>query len=383
MTGRENLLRLLRGEKPAWTPCSINLWQWFTHQKKFDSLPEELRGVSDHVEAMKVLGCDVFVRMPGGVGGRTEGFDVRWEKSAGSLGPRSTMTVPTPHGDLRAVSEEQTAMTSQYNVEDLVKDWRRDRAAYLWALERTHFHWNRSVFEKSEARTGEWGVPLCSLPPSPLKKMHWDFGLDHTCVFVMDEPRDAKLIADLYWERVMPALREMATDPRVHAVCVEDNVDTPFYPPGIIDRYWVPYLRQLSDLMHAQGKRVFVHACGHLRQLKRAFVEAGIDGLDGMPHAPLGDWSIADAREMPRPFIYDGGFSAHEQVTMSDSDVDRFYEAFFGSIRGHDRFVFAAACQTAITTDWRRIQRVVRLCRAYGGEPLRSGDRAAGSSRAG
>ncbi|MBI1338508.1 MAG: hypothetical protein GC164_16315 [Phycisphaera sp.] len=367
MTGRENILRLLSGEKPAWMPCSINVGQWFNHHRKFNKLPDELRDATCHADVLRALGCDVFIRMPSGVRAKSEGFEPHHETQQGELGPRHITTLDTPHGKLQSIHEDQTAMTSSYSVEDFVKEWGRDRKAYLWALERTAYHWHKPAFETSDAQAGDDGVPLCSLPCSPLKKMHSDLGLDHTCLFVLDHPDDAKLICDLYWERVMVALREVALDPRIHAVCIEDNVDTPFYPPGIIEEYWVPYLRQLTDLMHAHRKRVFVHACGHLKQLKPAFLEANIDGLDGMPHPPLGDWTADDSRSMPERFIYDGGFSAHEQVTMNDDEVERFYDGFFTDLKGHTRMVFAAACQTAITTKWDRIKQVVRIARDHGG----------------
>ncbi len=369
MTGRENLLRVLRGEKPGWVPCSINVNQWFGHHQRFGLLPEELKGSQTNFDVMKQLGCDLFVRMDGGLRGAEGGPP--WENvvEAGSLGKRTIRKVSTPFGELRSVCQEQEQFSSVYQEEDLIKDWERDQKAYRWVLERSRAVWDAQAFARSQAIVGDQGLVLASTWCTPLKKLHHDFGLDGACLFVMDQPEEAQELCDLFWRGLWPGLQQMAASDEVTAVCFEDNVDTPFYPPGMMERYWVPYVRQTAELFHERGKFVFVHACGKLHDLKQALTEAKVDGLDGMPHPPLGDWTIEDARSMPGHFVYDGGFGAHEQVTKNDEQVEAFYADFFTKMKGHDRFIFAAACQTAITTRWERIKKVVSLCREYGGRP--------------
>ena len=371
MTKRENLLRLVHGQRPAWVPCALNVGQWFLHHRNFGSLPAELADARDSVDVMRRLGCDLFIRNPSGVLDRQEGGAWQTTTETGSLGPRTTDTLRTPHGVLSRLREEQTQYTASYAVEDLIKAWPQDRRAYFWMLERLTFSWDQGIFEQTRRQIGDEGVVMASLPPTPLKRLHLDFGLDGACLFIMDCPQEAQEVCDLYWSRLWPVIRELAADPRVEVVCFgSDNVDAPFYPPGeIIDHYWVKYIREATDLFHVQGKRVLVHACGKLHRLKPALMAAGLDGLDGMAHAPFGDWTVEDAFAMPTGFIYDGGFSAREQVLMTDEEVRRFYADFFPRLRGLDSFVFAAACQTAITTPWPRIKLAAELCRHYGGRP--------------
>ena len=371
ITPRENLLHLLRGDTPQWMPCSINVWQWFEHHRKFATLPPELAHATNRLDVMRHLGCDLFVRTACGVHAHHEGEPPQVTQEPGAMGPRHVTTIATPHGTLRSISEEQTQYTSNYQVEDLIKDWDTDRRALLWHEDRTRFGFDPTGFVKADGDVGDDGVVLCSLPATPLKHLHHVFGLDGACLFVLDHPDDAKALCDLYWSRLRPALSQLAEQPGVAAVCFEDNVDTPFYPPGIIDRYWVPYVREAADLFGERGVAVFVHACGKLHDLLPAFRDAGVSGLDGMPHPPLGDFTVEDAAALGDRFIYDGGFSAHEQVTMNDDAFDRHYERFFAELDGRRGFIFAAACQTAITTPWTRIQKAVATARAYGGAPVR------------
>ncbi len=371
MTKRENLLRVVRGEKPAWVPCALNVGQWHLHHKKFGTLPPELAHMQTQTEVMRHLGCDLFTRNQAGVLDRLEGTAWQTRTETGPLGPCTTDTLRTPHGTLTRRTEEQTQYTSTYAVEDLVKDWAQDRRAYRWFLEHLSYNWDQSIYDQTRRLIGDDGVMMGSLPHTPLKRLHIDFGLDGACLFIMDYPDEAQEVCDFYWSRLWPVVQEMAVDPRIEVVCFgADNVDAPFYPPGgIVERYWVRYIREATDLFHAHGKRVLVHACGKLHRLIPAFIAAGLDGLDGMAHPPFGDWTVEDAHAMPKGFIYDGGFSAREQVLMTDDEVRRFYDDFLPRLRGLDSFVFAAACQTAITTKWGRIKLVAEICREYGGRP--------------
>ena len=369
-TRRQNLIDLLEGRTPQWTPCSINIGQWYTHQRAHGTLPEALRDTETHLDAMKVLGCDVFSRnSPSGFFGRPEGFEPVTTTQPGEQGPRRIEQIETPHGTLRRVVEEQTEISTSYVVEDLVKDWKRDGEAYLWQLERTRYGWDRDVFDQTQSQVGDDGVVLAGVGCTPLKRLHADFGLDFSCLFVMDEPDAAKTVCDTYWQSLWPVLEEMAGDDRIHAACMMDNVDAPFYPPDFCEDYWTPYVRQAADLFDQHGKRLMVHACGQLHQLKQTFRDAHVHGLEGMAHPPIGNFTPADARDMPDGFIFNGGFTPQEQVILRDDELHGFYEDFFRELAGYPQFIFAAACQTEINTPWSRIQRIVELCREYGGRP--------------
>lgn len=371
VTKRDNLRRVLRGESPDWVPFAPNFKQWYQHHREHGTLPEELASSNDYLDAVKTLEADIFSRNLD-VGLQTEyddGCAPNVESVAGDQRPRTITRWSTPHGELRSVSEVQAAMSAHYQVEDLVKDWDRDRPAYMWILERIHRHWDPAPFDAMNARVGDDGLILVSAGPTPLKKLHVDFGLDGASFFMMDEPDAARSVCDVYWERTWPALQALAADDRIDAIIFMDNVDTPFYPPAFARLYWAPYVRQAVDLFEPAGKRVFVHACGQLRGLVDVFRECGVHGLEGMAHPPLGDFRISDAKAIHDLFIYNGGFSAHEQVTMSDDEVRAFYDRFFEELDGWPRFVFGAACQTAITTTWERIKLVRDCCRRHGGAP--------------
>ena len=62
LTRKQNLQRIVHGEKPQWVPFALNFAQWYLHHRQFGTLPQELRSCPDYISAMKALDCDIFTR---------------------------------------------------------------------------------------------------------------------------------------------------------------------------------------------------------------------------------------------------------------------------------------------------------------------------------
>lgn len=368
ITRRENLLMLLRGEKPQWVPFALNFAQWFAHHRQFGSLPGALKGCTSYVQAMKVLDCDIFTRnLDSGFRQSDTTLTPDSVVAPQSTGPRTTVTYDTPFGSLSTIRQEQTALSTSHVESYLVKDWNCDCDAFRFYLDQRAFDWDERVFESLSLEIGDAGVVNVSCGSSPLKMLHNYFGLDYASLFMMDEPVAARELCDLYWSKLWPVLERLARHPDVYSVILMDNVDTPFYPPNLADLYWVPYVKQASELLRQNGKTLFVHACGKLAGLSAQFAASGITGLEGISHPTLGDWPPADAQRCHDAFIFIGGFSAMEQQA-SDAEVYAFYERYLPTVE-RSRFIFSSSCQTAIQTPWSRITLVRDICRAWGGSP--------------
>lgn len=370
ITRQENLRRVLRGDEPAWIPFAPNFYQWYCHHRAQGSLPAELRPCRDYIDAMQVLGCDIFSRnLESGFAWHERGPATSERVSTeNALGTRIERIITTPHGSLSEISQEQRAISTGHQESYLVKDWARDGKAFrVWfdGLEPT---WDERPFLENTRRIGDDGLVNLSFFQSPLKFLHNHFGLDYSCYFCADFPDEAKAICDELWARQRPLLVALAEHPQVASVILQDNVDTPFYPPRMVARYWAPYLADAVSILRPRGKHLFVHACGKLRGLARIFAEVGVTGLEGVSHAPLGDWSPAEATACHDRFVYVGGWSGHEQ-TMADEGAFRDHYARFLAAMPRRRTIFSSSCNTAIETPWERILLVRDLVRQWGGSP--------------
>jgi len=366
MTKKENLRAVLNGEKGNWVPCGINFYQWFECHKARGTLPQELQGKT-YIEAMKMLDCDLFSRnIDGGFRVRNTAIEPRVIVTEQPLGKMTVTEFDTPYGTLRQIDQVQDDQYSGHVEEYPVKDWATDGKAAMYLLEQREIVWDEAVFTETYEAFGDDGIVNVPFGDTPLKRLHWEFGLVNTCYFLMDEPDAAQAYCDTHWQKLWPNFLRIADDPRVESVILMDNVDTPFYPPEFARKYWAPYVRQLAELMSSRGKFTWVHACGKLAGLQDVFAETGLTGLEGVAHAPLGDFPPERAKKTHARFIFNGGFSATEQRMKSDDEVRAFYRDYFQRA-GRERFIFGSACNTAINTPWERIKLARDLCREWGG----------------
>ena len=368
VTRRENLRRVLRGKDPGWVPFSPNFAQWFGHHRREGSLPSELRGI-DYIQAMKVLGCDLFSRnLDGGFRWREEGVQPVTEESETPLGTRRVTTWKTPRGTLRRIDQQQRAQSTWHTDEYPAKEWSEHGDAVLWLLRQGIAEWDEDAFLSTNGKVGDSGLVNVPIGCSPLRQLQETFGLIGACYLVMDSPGAASTYCDEYWARVMPVIKRLARHPLVESVILMDNVDTPFYPPDVMEQFWVPYVREGAECLCAVGKSFWVHACGKLKALAPQFVAAGITGLEGIAHPPLGDWWIDEAQACHPRFIFNGGFSASEQEMETEEEVRSFYASFLKRA-DRRRMIFSASCQTNIRTTWDRLCLVREIVRDWGGGP--------------
>ena len=60
-------------------------------------------------------------------------------------------------------------------------------------------------------------------------------------------------------------------------------------------RYTTPALRDWSDVLHANGKLLIHHACGHLKDIVPAMCRAGVDMIESISPPPTGNIDIGEA----------------------------------------------------------------------------------------
>ncbi len=368
ITKKENLLQVMRGEKPSWVPFVLNFSQWFFHHLDNGILPDELKGCETYVDAMKVLDCDIFTRSEASgcreVDTAFERQEIIEEKP---LGTCQTIRYETPFGTVQEAHQEQRAQTTWHDEEFLISDWEENGPAAMAVLEQTDFVWDEDVFEKSAREIGDDGIFNLPCWGTPLKWLHWKAGLQDSVFLMMDNPTEIKKYCDLYWSKITPILKAMAEHPSVDSVILMDNVDTPFYK-SFANELWTPYVQDATSILKEKGKFLWVHACGQLAGLSEEFAKAKVSGLEGVSHPPLGDWSASEAQKCHPEFIFNGGFSAAEQRMEHDDEVRAFYKKYLKEV-SKERFMFGASCNTAISTTWDRIKLVRDICREWGGIP--------------
>jgi len=380
MNPRQCVEAILRRKDPGRVVYAPNYWQWFWHHRRHGRLPEELANCGDHLDMLGVLGLDVFSRNLycdqrrcwfGGLAverfERGECVQAETEQPNGDLVIERTYRLPS--GQLterqRYVAAESTLVQEKFLMDDYATQFP------LFEAFVAHRHW---TFQPGQwhhwaIRVGERGLLIAGELFSPLKLLHLVLGPVNTTYFLTDEPERAKALLAIHEAAQLDLVRQMAAA-GVPAMMAMDNLDSAFHTPEYIERCSASFYEKASTLCHEHGSTFFIHACGRQKKNLKRIASYGVDGLEGVASAPLGDVELDEAfAETDGRFLITGGISAMEIDRLKTRQaVFDYVGSLFDRLRPYrHRFVFASSCNTAITTSWETLVHFRDAWRAMAG----------------
>ena len=199
---------------------------------------------------------------------------------------------------------------------------------------------------------------MAQLLPTPLKRFHWLAGQENATFFISDHPEEMLELARIHERKSLEYLEEIVDLDDVWVFEVADNVDSAFYPPYWFKEFCSPVLKKAADIIHARGKYLFLHACGHLKALGPLFLESKLDCVEGQAPPPIGDWYLHEARVLSDQLIVCGGMAAPEQeLTGPDraERLDAYVREVFASMGDKRRFLFGSSCNTSPLTPYENL----------------------------
>ncbi len=373
MTGKERILAALAGEKPDRVPFVPNIWQWFEVNESRGTLPQEVRHCQNPVEALRVMGADVFSKFDAGrpvptyhtcqhtvnfAGESTAGKALSVSFASFEGGTIRREKVETPFGSLTHVWEYRAETGAPFESEHWWKDFDGEYAAVRHWLSDTDWACDRQGLREGLERIGDEGTPIFQLLPSPLKQFHWLAGQVNASLFITDHPREMRELAAIHERKSLEHLEKVVDLDNVWVLEVADNVDSMFYTPGYFQEFCLPTLKKQAAMIHARGKYLFMHACGRLKVLAPLFLEAGLDCMEGQAVPPLGDWPLHEARALAPRLIVCGGMAAPEQELDTPDAAERldaYVRDTFASMGDLRRFLFASSCNTSPRTPYQNL----------------------------
>ena len=117
-----------------------------------------------------------------------------------------------------------------------------------------------------------------------------------------------------------------------YCISWEDST-TMFVSPSMYEKYIIDELNEWCDILHANGKKYILHACGHIQNLLPIIAKSKIDVLESITPAPVGDADLKYADEiLPDNIAIIGGIDG---ITLKNSSkeeilkkVDELYQIF-------------------------------------------------------
>jgi len=303
-TPRENIMKVLKGERPAWIPLAA-CWDDHNHPDK-GSLPPELAARIANIHRLdettilfsRHLGLDI-------IDNSRTGIAIRRRKIQRNVSPkdeqgRVTTTWQTRHGELRSVRQYSAESGVSSIIEYPVKD--RDDLPRLACLsEDMEFYVlpeDREAQPAHRQLIGNDGIKPCAVCGTPLASMIRDMAGVETMAYLWVDAR--RELHDLF--TVMEATNrqwfELAMTLDNDAVIAVDDTSTTCISPDMFEEFCLGYTDRMAEIVHAAGRFYLHHSCGLIRDLLPLYRQTKMDAVHSFTIPPVGNVGIAEGRQL-------------------------------------------------------------------------------------
>jgi hypothetical protein len=359
MTRRATLLETLAGavpKKPVWT---ADISYWITGNERAEYQTEEgyLR-FCDDLGCMPYYWYDSFWaaerEFPAGAVTTSTGADGIERRTTWSAGKRRLERVDRYSSSSWSQATVKHAVETAADLETLIDLVGSSNLAPSKAL------------EEYPSRCAAWeahdGIPSVGLPRSPLSAFinEWA-GVEHGLLLLFDEPELCATLFELLESQEAPIL-EACIERGVRLVHFPDNLTSEVYA-GLFDGFMSDcYLRRLA-VLHRGGVLAAVHLDGTVAGLLPKLATTGIDAVEAVTPAPVGDIDAAAMRTMiegSTTVLWGGVPGAMFAPPWSRDDMERHIRRLFEVWRGMP-FVLGVADQVPPNGDIDTVARISEL----------------------
>lgn len=300
-TGRRRLLVAFDCGIPDRVPINTyemagrNSRDWYCRQPGYGRLMEFIRSHTDCITNWNpepvgdnFLGSDRFL----GSDHPLE-LDTRIESAGGFT--RTTRVLHTPQGDLRSVTQADPHVHTTWQVEHWCKSIEDvERALSIPYVPATY---DASDLGRVRQELEDHGIVMASLEdPAYLAADLMSF--QDFLLWVVEETDQYARTVEILAERVRENLRRQLDCCVLDAyrICGPEYMTPPYLPPACFERFMMPHVRDMVEIIHERGARVRLHCHGKIGRVLDMIFETGCDGLDPCEPPPDGDIELAEVK---------------------------------------------------------------------------------------
>ncbi len=294
MTWRERLLCVLHGEIPDRVPISCyelvgyDTGNFCNKEPSYLSLMRYIREKTDCMVMWNPESTERYVNSaynPHAEYARAETKDGHIIKTTIHAGNRV----------LKSVDRIINGIYTTWHTEPLCKD--SDDIDALMSLPFVPASYDDSDAPRVLGELGDHGILMPSLSDpaySIMSLMEFGEGL----VYVMtEEDHFAEMTREMH-RRIMINLKTMleTTPGDMYRICGPEYMCPPYLNSKYFEKYMLPYLADMVQLIHSYGRMVRIHCHGRISQVIDMIVETGCDGTDPCEEKPDGDITLEELK---------------------------------------------------------------------------------------
>jgi hypothetical protein len=350
MTPRERFVALLDGQVPDRLPLLADLSYWYSARQDERSLDARYQGDEGYLRLHEDLGCVFYYDYAGGgvLGESLEDVD----QESFAQGPETVHRVRTRAGELtgrtRYLPDSHCRACTEYMVKR-PEDLRAVRAF----CESRRFSPRFDEYLKRRESIGQRGLPSALLPRSPLPALLVEWaGVELTTYLSVDARPEFEMTLQCMDAALDPAY-EIACRSPAPLFHFTDNLSSEIVG-GLYARYLAPFHRKRIRQFHDCRKKAAVHLDGTIRGLLGPLAATGVDAVESLTTAPVGDLSLENLRAEAgddRVVLWGGLPGALFSVPYGKVHVQRQVEAIRRIFGRGGRFIPGTADQVPPDAD--------------------------------
>ena len=161
-----------------------------------------------------------------------------------------------------------------------------------------------AAFARIEQLIGDDGLYVPTLDASPVQwLLEYEMGVSNFYFLLADHRAEMEeLMAVMHRARQREYTLVAHHSPALAVIPVE-NTSSTMISPEVYRRYSLPQLRDYTDILHAHGKKMVLHMCGHLKALLPVIREVNADAFNATTPPPVGTTYFEDVFD-----LYDDDF---------------------------------------------------------------------------
>ena len=300
-TSRRRLLTALAGGIPDRVPINTyelaghNSLDWYNNQPSYQRLMDYIRAHTDCITNWNPrVATDAYTCQERFL---CSDFPVEIETRTEPAGQfqRTTRICHTPQGDLRSIAQSDPNVYTTWHVEH----WCKNLADVDKALSVPYqpADYDASDLARVREELGDHGLVMASVgDPAYLVADLMSF--QDFLMWVFEETDHFARTVAVVAERVMENLRRQLDCCVVdlYRIVGPEYFTPPYLPPEMFRRFVVPYVTEMTRLIHARGGKVRLHCHGKMGRVLDLILETGCDGIDPCEPPPDGDMPLDEVK---------------------------------------------------------------------------------------
>lgn len=300
-TKRENIFKVFRHEMPDYIPITVSCDPY--NQPNREGMPAELADRLGTVqwldtspaELARWFDIEVWLRTPSPVLSRSANcaYHTEWD------GDTRHSWWETPRGELHERWRRMPGNNPMFCMEHLIKN-ESDLKLLAFALEDQRFELDPAGVERIAKRRryiGDDGMLEIAFHGTPLGMLVRVFtGLETLAYMTVDCEKELRNLLEVMADNYLRQLRLLETVD-ADTVWSVDDTSTTTISPSMFETYAMPYIDRAASEVQRQGKFYVHHSCGHIKDLVGLYRETRMDAVQGLCIPPLGNVTIAEARQ--------------------------------------------------------------------------------------